>query len=88
MKLLLKVASRWIVQNLKIKQVETFHEFLQAKEPLCLTVAPLDAGLVLPELEIEIVCEPQLFGDFIVKQQQRKRSDKSQNPDLIVKNLT
>jgi len=75
-------------QNLKIKQVDSFQGFLEAKEPLCLTVAPLDAGLVLTEFNIEIICEPQLFGEFIVKQRQRKRSDKSQNPDLIVKNLT
>jgi len=75
-------------QNLNIKQVDSFQAFLESNDPLCLTVAPLDSGLVLPELNIEIVCEPQLFGEFIVKQRQRKRSAKNQNPDLIVKNLT
>ncbi|BCE01791.1 transcription-repair coupling factor [Marinicellulosiphila megalodicopiae] len=75
-------------QNLTIKQVNSFQEFLDSTEPLCLTVAPLDEGLVLPELNIEVICEPQLFGQFIVQQRQRKRSAKSENPDLIVKNLT
>ena len=75
-------------QGLKIQQVDHLQDFLQHKARVCLTVAAIDSGLILADEAIEIIAEPQLFGDFIVQQRQRKRSGQSQDPDLIIKDLT
>lgn len=65
--------------------VASWQEFLESADSLCLTVAPLDRGLVLPELGIELIAESQLYGERTF--QRRKRSDKNRDPDAIIKSL-
>lgn len=65
--------------------VDGWESFLDSKEPLCLSVAPLDRGLVTPELGVEVIAESQLYGERTF--QRRKRSEKNRDPDAIIKSL-
>lgn len=52
-----------------------------------LTVAPLSEGLVARDGEFVLISETQLFGDYVVQQRRRNRSQNDNN-DQIIKNLT
>lgn len=70
--------------NLKVDEFDAISEFEASQSSLGLTVAPLDQGLVLPELII--ISESQLFG-FQVQQRRRKKRG-TDNSDNIIKSLT
>ncbi len=65
--------------------IPDFHEFPGADTPLGLTIAPLERGLILPDVGMEMICESQLYGDRVY--QKRQRSAQSRNPDAIIKSL-
>lgn len=67
------------------KVVDSWDEFLQSTDPLAITVAPLEQGL-LQRPGLALIAESQLFGERV--QQQRRRKQAQDNSDLIVKNLT
>lgn len=63
-----------------------FDEFLQAKEgQIGLAACSLSRGLKLPEIDLEIISESQLFGEQVLYQQRRSRFSK--DPDTIIKSL-
>ncbi|QJD31345.1 transcription-repair coupling factor [Methylococcus geothermalis] len=59
--------------------VDGWREFLAADDPLCLTVAALDHGLVISQPPLAIVTEAQLSGD---KAQQRRRRQRTHAKDI------
>ncbi len=63
----------------------TWQEFVDGDAPLALAVAEVDRGLVLPNANIEIITESQLYGERTF--QRRRRSDKNRDPDAIIKSL-
>ncbi len=65
--------------------VTSWPDFLANNNKLCLTVAPIDRGLLSSELGVELIAESQLYGERTV--QRRKRSDKNRDPDAIIKSL-
>lgn len=70
--------------------VENWPDFLQRDEPLTLTVAPLEQGLILDfkdNQSIAIVSETQLFGERVAQRRFRKKSA-ARDPDTIIRNLT
>ncbi|PCJ32638.1 MAG: transcription-repair coupling factor [Gammaproteobacteria bacterium] len=64
---------------------QNWDEFLASKEPLGITVAPLEQGIVLTHDQIAIIAEPQLFGQQVM--QRRRRSRKKRDSDAIIRNL-
>ena len=72
--------------QIRPKTLDNWNEFLQGKEKIAITVAPLEQGLVQSQPNISIISEAQLFGERV--QQQRRRKQTQDNADLIVKNLT
>ena len=66
-------------------QVENWHEFIQSKHALAITVAPLEEGLLLSDPAIAVIAEPQLFGLQVLQRRRRKKSHR--DTDAIVKNL-
>jgi len=66
--------------------VESWQDFIDGKDKIAITVAPLEQGLLLEDPQIAVVTETQLFGERV--QQQRRRKQTQDNADLIVKNLT
>ena len=65
--------------------VDTWGEFLASSHELCLTTAPIDRGLVIEELGVEVIAESQLYGERTF--QRRRRSEKNRDPDAIIKSL-
>ncbi len=72
--------------RIRPRQVEGWAAFLQAKETLGLTVAPLEQGLVLEDLDVAIVTETQLYGERV--RQERRRRARERDGEAIVRNLT
>ncbi len=66
--------------------VENWQEFLQSSQQFCITVAPLDHGLVQDKPGITVITETQLFGQRVAQRRRRRRVQ--DNTDFIVKSLT
>ena len=61
-------------------------DFLAGTAPLGLTVAELEKGLVLGDPAIELIAEPQLYGERAA-QRRRRLSATAQDPEAIIRNL-
>ncbi len=70
--------------QLKVKTVDSWVDFLSEKRNLCLTTAPLERGLHLPLQSVAIITESQL-GSGRIKQRERKRP--TRDSDAIIANL-
>jgi transcription-repair coupling factor (superfamily II helicase) len=77
-----------LLKNHKIfaKNCSGWQEFTQLDERLCITVAPIERGLVLVEQQLCVVTENQVFGQRV--SQYRRRKNKQVNADQIITNLT
>ncbi|USD19864.1 transcription-repair coupling factor [Microbulbifer variabilis] len=63
----------------------SWEEFLQSSESIGITVAPLDQGLLLTDPAVNLIAEPQLFGERVLQQRRRKKA--KDDADNAVKNL-
>ncbi len=72
--------------GLSVKLFSDWSMFLHGREPIGLTVAPLEQGTILEAPHIAVISEAQLFGERA--QQKRLRKRKQQDTDAIVRNLT
>jgi transcription-repair coupling factor (superfamily II helicase) len=72
--------------SIKVHTVESWTEFLESTEELCICVAALDQGFELPDLKLTLISENQLFGQQQIRQQQQKKQA-TINPDTIIRNL-
>ncbi|MCY4045051.1 MAG: transcription-repair coupling factor [Cellvibrionales bacterium] len=70
--------------NQKVDEFKDINTFESSGVSLGLTVAPLDSGLVLPELVV--ISESQLFGLQVQQRRRKKRS--ADNSENIIKSLT
>ena len=66
--------------------VAGWQAFLDGREPLAITAAPIERGLWLVEPAIALLPESLLLGERV--QQQRRRRRAVTDPDLVVRNLT
>ncbi|MDH5591520.1 MAG: transcription-repair coupling factor, partial [Gammaproteobacteria bacterium] len=67
------------------KAYQRWDDFLADNAPIGITVAPLEHGLVLPQNNIAVIAEPQLFGQQVM--QRRRRSRKKRDSDAVIRNL-
>lgn len=76
-----------LLKNLAIqpKRCETWDEFLQALDPIHITIAPLEEGFYFSCPPYALITESQLFGQQRVIQRNRKA--KSVDGQAIVRNL-
>ncbi|AOV18524.1 transcription-repair coupling factor [Acidihalobacter aeolianus] len=72
--------------GLQPKTVESWSEFLASDIPLALSVAPVEAGVMLPGRGIAIVDEQSLFGQRA--QQHRRNRRQTRDADAVIRNLT
>jgi transcription-repair coupling factor (superfamily II helicase) len=71
--------------NISPFPVENWAHFLESKNPLAITAAPLDQGAYIPGLNIQIIPENALLGEQIG--QNRRRKNKTTDVDAVIKNL-
>lgn len=67
------------------KPVSDWQSFLASNEPLAISTGALIYGCELVDEKISIIVESQLFGEQAIPQ--RRSSQKSINPDLIIKDM-
>lgn len=72
-------------KNIYCNVISGWQEFINSSETLCLTVAEIDRGINLPNQNIEVITESQLYGERTF--QRRRRSDKNRDPDAIIRSL-
>ncbi len=65
--------------------IDSWTDFLTNDNPLAITVAPLEQGLLLSNPELAVIAEPQLFGARVM--QRRRRQKSVRDADSIVRNL-
>jgi transcription-repair coupling factor (superfamily II helicase) len=80
---LLEVLGR---QHIKPKVIESWTQFMESAEPVCLVIAPMDHGLWMTDPNLAIVTESQLSGEK-VQQRRRRRSSTGHKIDQILRNL-
>ncbi|MGR9105975.1 MAG: transcription-repair coupling factor [Gammaproteobacteria bacterium] len=74
-------------QGIYPELVADWQDFLSSEARLCLLVAPMDHGLLIPCDAIAIITESQLTGQRAQQRRRRKRSN-SQELENIIANLT
>lgn len=72
--------------TIKAHRCETWQEFLQASEPIQITIAPLEEGFYLKSPALALISEAQLFGNQVIQKRQTKT--KSLDSRTIIRNLT
>ena len=72
--------------GIRARQVAGWRAFLDGDQPIGLTVAPLEQGLLLERPDIALVTETQLYGERV--RQERRRRARERDSDAIVRNLT
>ena len=58
--------------EIRVKVFDSWHDFLAAETPIGLCVAPLEQGLWLPDRNLALITETQLYGER-VRQERRRR---------------
>ena len=69
--------------GLKTHNVDNWQAFLNSNEPLCLTVAPLAYGFKLPETNIAVVTESDLYQYVARSRNTRRRKHASVSDGLL-----
>jgi len=67
------------------EEVGSWQQFKESSHLHCITTYPIDQGLYIPEHNICLITEGELFGQQVM--QRRRRSKASESPDTIFKNL-
>ncbi|HET7396434.1 MAG TPA: transcription-repair coupling factor [Gammaproteobacteria bacterium] len=71
-------------RDLKPVAVEGWQNFLNSEARIALCIAPLERGLLLPEAELTIIAEEQLFGQ---RARQSSRRVSTRDPENIIRDL-
>ncbi len=67
------------------RRVEGWGSFVDSDAELCVTIAPLAAGVVLPDARIAIISEQQLYGERARGRKRRRPTDR--DPESIIRQL-
>ncbi len=72
--------------GIRPRQCDGWAAFLSGRDAVNITVAPLEQGLWLPDPNLVIVTETQLYGERV--RQERRRKARERDGESIVRNLT
>ncbi len=78
-----------LLERLKLrpKTLDSWQEFVDSKERLAITIAPLDEGLVLEQPALALVAESPLFGQRVMQRRRREKRVDGHSNDAVIKNL-
>ncbi|GFM49299.1 transcription-repair coupling factor [Pseudomonas capsici] len=74
--------------KLRPRTVDSWLDFVNGKDRLAITIAPLDEGLVLEQPALALVAESPLFGQRVMQRRRREKRNDNGNNDAVIKNLT
>jgi transcription-repair coupling factor (superfamily II helicase) len=72
-------------RGVELARVDTWGTFLDSDSRVGVAVAPLEDGVILPELGLAIISEQQLFGERARQRTRRRRSER--DPETIIRQL-
>ena len=72
-------------RGLDIFRVEGWQAFLHGDQKIGVTVSPVETGVLLPDAQIAIVSEHQLFGEKPRQRNRRRRAER--DPETIIRQL-
>ncbi|UPW16847.1 transcription-repair coupling factor [Agarivorans sp. TSD2052] len=72
--------------KLTLKNHDSVFHFVASKDTLAIVVAPVENGFELNDPDVQLITETDLLGDK-VRAKQRKASNKTLNPDVLIRNL-
>ena len=67
------------------RRIDDWGSFVDSDAELCVTIAPLAAGVVLPDARIAIISEQQLYGERARGRKRRRPTDR--DPESIIRQL-
>jgi len=73
-------------RGIEISRVDSWDDFLDRTIRIGIAVAPIEDGVVLPESQLAIISEQQLFGDKPRQRTRRRYSER--DPETIIRQLT
>jgi len=78
-----------LLERLKLrpKTLDSWQEFVDSKERLAITIAPLDEGLMLEQPALALVAESPLFGQRVMQRRRREKRIDGHSSDAVIKNL-
>ncbi|EGH15667.1 transcription-repair coupling factor, partial [Pseudomonas savastanoi pv. glycinea str. race 4] len=79
-----------LLERLKLrpKTVDSWLDFVDGKDRLAITIAPLDEGLLLEQPALALIAESPLFGQRVMQRRRREKRTDGGNNDAVIKNLT
>lgn len=72
--------------SMKIEFFDSYDDFIKSTAQYGLCIASISTGLFFKENNLAIISEAQFFGEQIM--QRRRRANRLQDPDAIIRNLT
>ncbi len=72
-------------RGLDIIRVEGWNAFITGDQKIAVTVSPIETGVLLPDAEIAIISEQQLFGEKPRQRNRRRRAER--DPETIIRQL-
>ena len=87
-------AVRELLNRIQIRptEVDTWSGFVNDKNPISITIAPLDKGLIVndesDQPELILISENQLFGQRIMQRRRRGKSKSQGQAENIIRDLT
>ncbi len=72
-------------RHLDVHRVNLWEDFLASDSRIGVAIAPLENGVILPDADIAIVGEQQLFGERVRQQSRRRRVER--DPETIIRQL-
>nr|WP_314581384.1 transcription-repair coupling factor [uncultured Pseudomonas sp.] len=83
-----------LLERLKLrpKTLDSWQEFVDSRERLAITIAPLDEGLLLEQTALDqtalaLIAESPLFGQRVMQRRRREKRADGHSNDAVIKNL-
>ncbi|MCI0517431.1 MAG: transcription-repair coupling factor, partial [Woeseiaceae bacterium] len=72
-------------RDIGVRRVEDWRSFLDSGQRVCVTIAPLENGVLLEQAGVAVISEQQLFGERPRQTSRRRRSER--DPETIIRQL-
>ncbi|MGI9309442.1 MAG: transcription-repair coupling factor, partial [Gammaproteobacteria bacterium] len=81
-----EMLTRLLADNqISVRRVDSWHEFLSGEDQLAITVAPLHQGAIVEDHELCVIAEQEMFGPRTTR---RRRGRKVRDPEAILNDLS
>ena len=72
-------------RNLPLVRIDSWEEFQNVESKIGVAIAPVENGVILPDADLAIIGEQQLFGERVRQKNRRRRIER--DPETIIRQL-